>query len=168
MYRTVCDRPGRRTRRAPGGPPWAIRFHRTATRAITDPADPEDDENRAWSLLDDHPARFTAERETLDLVLHAAARLIDETSLADEDIGIADVLTQLATGAWARHDSGPHTKAATAFLVTEALWLIAYAAGTPGIDRDAGIIARVIDWLDASPRPLRAQILRAAATRYLD
>lgn len=151
-------------RRGATPPPWAARCHRPIRRPISPPGDADIPNG---SLLDALPHHFDAERDSLDLLLHAAARLIEATGLPDDAIRLPKVLAQLAPGAWARHDSGPHTAAASGFLVTEAQWLIAYAAGTPGIDRDAGIISRVIGWIDACPRPLRAQILRAAANRYL-
>lgn len=159
-----CDRPGLRRRRAAPGPWWTIRAHRPVHQRSTTSI--SDSGEVGGSLLDDFPDRFTAERDSLDLLLHAAARLIETTDTGD-DIGVAGVFAQLATSAWARYDRGPHTEAAAAFLTEQAAWLVAYAAGTPGIDLTAEVITRVLGWIDASPRPLRAQILRAAAARYL-
>ena len=138
------------------------------SRQATLTSDVDDTDPDVYSLTDEFPDAFRPELDALDLLLHTVANLIETTTQPDRDIRIAQLLIELIPSSWRRHDNDPHlTDAVSAFLADEASWLIAYASGVPGCDRKSAAARSSLDWLDAAPRPLRAQIIRAAATRYL-
>lgn len=154
---------GRRHRSAPA---------RWAWECPTVPATPVDHLDTApalTSLIDEYPEQMTAERTSLDQLLRTIAAHLDHTSSPDSQCRLSDLLPAFARRIWRRRDPGSELAGVTVdYLVAEATWLIAYAAGTPGSDRTSATSQTVLSWLDAAPRQLRALVLRAAAGRYLD
>ncbi|GIG69326.1 hypothetical protein [Phytomonospora endophytica] len=152
----------------PTGAPPALQGTACTSRQPALAPDTDDTDGDVYSLLDEYAVAFRSETDALDLLLHSVAGLIDITTRPDRDIPIARLLTELAPGAWRRHDNDRLLiEAATAFLVSEATWLIAFASGVPGSDRHSTAAQASLGWLDAAPRPLRAQLIRATAARYV-
>ena len=150
------------------GSPRALTRTPCTARQVVLTSDVDDTDPDVYSLMDEYPDAFRPELDALDLLLRTLANLIEDTTQPDQDIRIASLLVELIPSVWRRHDNDRLlTEAVSAFLADEAAWLIAYASGVPGCDRQSTAAKSTLDWLDAAPRPLRAQLIRAAAARYL-
>lgn len=147
------------------GPPQPLTTPCTADRSI----DPDEPPLEAGTdIFDEYPELLGREIDCVEAILHATAGLIETTTRPDHEIGIAQTITRLARLTWRRHDHNPPlTDVVADVLADHARWLVAYACGRPGADRHERTIATALAWLDASPRPLRALIVRCAVTRYL-
>ncbi|GLZ78322.1 hypothetical protein Afil01_31290 [Actinorhabdospora filicis] len=119
-------------------------------------------------MFDEYPELLGTEIDCVESVLHAAAELIETTTRPDDEIGVGHTIGELSRAAWRRYDRDALLgDVVAAILADQARWLVAYACGRPGADRHERAIAAALGWLDASPRPLRALLIRSAAIRYL-